>query len=192
MSCGYSKCVPSTYENNDTIETEPVISKVLPFLFIGGLVAAFRDDILTKYGITHIINATNADDRNDVYKWDGYLHVPQDCAIYEWFNPVIRFIRESRGRVFIYSSQGKNRSAVLVAAYLLVHNKRIDADGALTMVTESHPIADISIDSCLALYEFNKKRMATIILMAISRGKYGIVPDTYMLSVVMEYYSKYS
>ena len=112
---------------------------VPPFLFVGGVGAAYNGDRLQAAGITHVLNVTP----NLQNLFPGrftYLRVAVDDApdadLAAHFDACTAFIdaaRDAGGRVLVHCYQGVSRSVAVVCAYLVV-TMRVDAATALDMV----------------------------------------------------------
>lgn len=126
---------------------EPVLSRILGHLFLGGQKPAMNKAMLQEAGITHVLNcAGGACDNyfpNDfVYKtYDIGDGVSEDIACL--FFESLEFIEEavrSKGKVLIHCHQGISRSTAFVICYLMWKNNW-DYEPAFNFIKELRYIA---------------------------------------------------
>ena len=106
-------------------------SKLLDFLYVGGLYQATDVIFLQELGITHIINCatgacqTGPDFYGQEFKYIGFsAQDDEEYDIMQHFDEVYSCIEDARkneGKVFIHCSGGVNRSVTLAVAYIMVH-----------------------------------------------------------------------
>ena len=96
-------------------------------IFIGGLHDASSDQLLSKLGITHIINCSQTSYKRD----PRYHYLSLECAddlkqsLAEKLKPAFSMIddaKSSGGKVLVHSYAGVSRSAAIVIAYLMQLN----------------------------------------------------------------------
>jgi dual specificity MAP kinase phosphatase len=99
-------------------------TEITPNIFIGGLHDASSDELLTKLGITHIINCSRTPYKRD----PKYKYLPLECAddlkqsLAEKLQPAFDMIDETKrdgGKVLVHCYAGISRSAAIVIAYLM-------------------------------------------------------------------------
>ncbi|KAL7697708.1 Dual specificity phosphatase catalytic domain/Protein-tyrosine phosphatase [Lotmaria passim] len=108
---------------------QPEVTEVLPYLFVGGeLAARDRAQLLLK-GITHVVNTVNW--CLDSFYPDAFhyltlnLNDAADEPIFSLFAVVNAFVEKARrtngnnGRVFVHCQQGVSRSCTFVIAYVM-------------------------------------------------------------------------
>lgn len=106
---------------------------VLPGLFIGALEAARNINALTVAGITHVLTLGMGMDLPEVEKRLESHRViavedkaSEQTSLAAHLNECMDYIHDCRasgGKVLVHCLAGRSRSASIVAAYLMVHNK---------------------------------------------------------------------
>ena len=107
------------------------ISEIVPGLFVGDIFAAYDLETLQKHKISAILNLTDQIPCNFPNHFQ-YKKLPIEdsskCDISQYFQECCEFIHkhlvEEKTSVFVHCSYGKSRSATIVAAYLMVHQKK--------------------------------------------------------------------
>jgi len=121
---------------------------VLPGLFIGALEAARNINALSVAGITHVLTLGMGMDLPEVEKrLESHRviavedKVSEQTSLATHLNECMDYIHECRasgGKVLVHCLAGRSRSASIVAAYLMVHNK-CGVDEALTQLRLVRP-----------------------------------------------------
>jgi len=159
------------------------MAEITDFLYLGGLAAARMEDILTKKGITCVINASiEAPDVNyeSIKTTRIKLEDNATCNIGVHFDIVadkIDKVRRERGKVLVHCVAGISRSATLVLAYLMKYHKMKLID-AHTYVKEKRPLIRPNPGFWKDLVDFEKKlfRKNTVDMV---ESKFGLVPSIY-------------
>lgn len=105
---------------------EPLLSRILDFLFLSSRIPTANKDLLRHYGVTHILNCAGDHCTNhfpDDFNYKTYYISDSSgeditCLFYE----TIDFIEDARqhgGKVLIHCSQGVSRSSSFVIVYLM-------------------------------------------------------------------------
>ncbi|KAM3935840.1 serine/threonine/tyrosine-interacting-like protein 2 [Leptodactylus fuscus] len=122
------------------------VDEVWPNVFIAEKSVAVNKGRLKRMGITHILNAGH---NTTVYTGPNfytgmeiqYLGVEvddfPDCDISKFFRPAAEFLDEAlltyRGKVLVNSEMGMSRSAILVAAYLMIFHHMTILEALMTL-----------------------------------------------------------
>ncbi|XP_027519302.1 inactive dual specificity phosphatase 27 [Corapipo altera] len=131
----------------DRLETpRDAVDEVWPNVFIAEKSVAVNKSRLKRLGITHVLNAAHG---TGVYTgpsfYNGlniqYLGIEvddfPDMDISKHFRPAAEFLDEAlltyRGRVLVSSEMGISRSAVLVAAYLMIYHHMTILEALMTL-----------------------------------------------------------
>ena len=114
------------------------MSKIVPHIFLGGVADAFYNDaFLKRHNITVVINMAREVSKNPSFR-GKYIHVPildnltrtQNIAMYKALPKLVRYldkqVKEGQN-VLVNCAMGMQRSATLVAAYLMyIHGWSLD------------------------------------------------------------------
>ncbi|XP_061224753.1 serine/threonine/tyrosine-interacting-like protein 2 [Neopsephotus bourkii] len=131
----------------DTLETpRDAVDEVWPNVFIAEKSVAVNKSRLKRLGITHVLNAAHG---TGVYTgpafYNGlniqYLGIEvddfPDMDISKHFRPAAEFLDEAlltyRGKILVNSEMGISRSAVLVAAYLMIYHHMTVLEALMTL-----------------------------------------------------------
>ncbi|KFP81942.1 PREDICTED: inactive dual specificity phosphatase 27 [Acanthisitta chloris] len=131
----------------DRLETpRDAVDEVWPNVFIAEKSVAVNKSRLKRLGITHVLNAAHG---TGVYTgpsfYNGlniqYLGIEvddfPDMDISKHFRPAAEFLDEAlltyRGRILVSSEMGISRSAVLVAAYLMIYHHMTILEALMTL-----------------------------------------------------------
>ncbi|KAG5501070.1 hypothetical protein GH5_04663 [Leishmania sp. Ghana 2012 LV757] len=107
--------------------SQPEVTEVLPYLFVGGEDAARDRAQLLRKGITHVVNTVSWCIDNFFPNLFRYLSLSlsdaADEPIFSLFAVVNAFIEDAlerhQGRVFVHCQQGVSRSCTFVIAYIM-------------------------------------------------------------------------
>ncbi|NXN24079.1 DUS27 phosphatase, partial [Nycticryphes semicollaris] len=131
----------------DRLETpRDAVDEVWPNVFIAEKSVAVNKSRLKRLGITHVLNAAHG---TGVYTGPGfynglniqYLGIEvddfPDMDISKHFRPAAEFLDEAlltyRGKILVSSEMGISRSAVLVAAYLMIYHHMTVLEALMTL-----------------------------------------------------------
>ncbi|NXW44263.1 DUS27 phosphatase, partial [Nyctiprogne leucopyga] len=131
----------------DRLETpRDAVDEVWPNVFIAEKSVAVNKSRLKRLGITHVLNAAHG---TGVYTGPGfynglniqYLGIEvddfPDMDISKHFRPAAEFLDEAlltyRGKILVSSEMGVSRSAVLVAAYLMIYHHMTILEALMTL-----------------------------------------------------------
>ncbi|NWQ75552.1 DUS27 phosphatase, partial [Columbina picui] len=131
----------------DRLETpRDAVDEVWPNVFIAEKSVAVNKSRLKRLGITHVLNAAHG---TGVYTGPGfynglniqYLGIEvddfPDIDISKHFRPAAEFLDEAlltyRGKILVSSEMGISRSAVLVAAYLMIYHHMTILEALMTL-----------------------------------------------------------
>ncbi|NXF62798.1 DUS27 phosphatase, partial [Ciccaba nigrolineata] len=131
----------------DRLETpRDAVDEVWPNVFIAEKSVAVNKSRLKRLGITHVLNAAHG---TGVYTGAGfynglniqYLGIEvddfPDMDISKHFRPAAEFLDEAlltyRGKILVSSEMGISRSAVLVAAYLMIYHHMTILEALMTL-----------------------------------------------------------
>ncbi|NXG72187.1 DUS27 phosphatase, partial [Baryphthengus martii] len=131
----------------DRLETpRDAVDEVWPNVFIAEKSVAVNKSRLKRLGITHVLNAAHG---TGVYTGPGfynglniqYLGIEvddfPDMDISKHFRPAAEFLDEAlltyRGKILVSSEMGISRSAVLVAAYLMIYHHMTILEALMTL-----------------------------------------------------------
>jgi len=125
VDCNYSK--PRFQRSKSSYNSLPAPAEILPGLYLGCAKDAASEEVLSKYGITHILNVTP--NLPNVFESDSRYCYKQIPIIDHWsqnlsqfFPEAIQFIDEARSRgngVLVHCLAGISRSVTLTVAYLM-------------------------------------------------------------------------
>merc|ERR1719376_1690623 len=125
VDCNYTK--PRFQRSKSSYTSLPAPAEILPGLYLGCAKDAASEEVLSKYGITHILNVTP--DLPNVFESDSRYCYKQIPIIDHWsqnlsqfFPEAIQFIDEARSRgngVLVHCLAGISRSVTLTVAYLM-------------------------------------------------------------------------
>jgi len=126
-----------------------IINEIMPRLFLGDLCAATNKTVLTKFGITHLVDASGHNHvRVPSISYHEVHVVDTDSAnIKDHFEASNRFIHDALvdpdSQVLVHCFRGVSRSATLILAYLLRQDVLGDRtlDELLAFVRESRAAA---------------------------------------------------
>ncbi|XP_056185975.1 serine/threonine/tyrosine-interacting-like protein 2 [Falco biarmicus] len=131
----------------DRLETpRDAVDEVWPNVFIAEKSVAVNKSRLKRLGITHVLNAAHG---TGVYTGPGFyngLNIQYmgievddfpDMDISKHFRPAAEFLDEAlltyRGKILVSSEMGISRSAVLVAAYLMIYHHMTILEALMTL-----------------------------------------------------------
>eukprot|EP01059_Diplonema_ambulator_P020949 TRINITY_DN348_c1_g2_i2.p1 TRINITY_DN348_c1_g2~~TRINITY_DN348_c1_g2_i2.p1 ORF type:complete len:280 (+),score=59.88 TRINITY_DN348_c1_g2_i2:85-840(+) len=106
-------------------DSDHFASRILPWLYLGGVRDTENPNLLREHGITHIVDLTP---ESNATHWKGisYLPVPvqdhSDQQITPHFNKIIAFIesaKQNNTAALVHCRLGISRSATAVIAYLM-------------------------------------------------------------------------
>jgi len=130
IDCGYSK-PPRFQRSKSSYNSLPAPAEILPGLYLGCAKDAASEEVLFKYGITHILNVTP--NLPNVFESDSRYCYKQIPIIDHWsqnlsqfFPEAIQFIDEARSQgngVLVHCLAGISRSVTLTVAYLMHTHK---------------------------------------------------------------------
>lgn len=159
------------------------VAEITDFLYLGGLAAARMEDVLTKKGITCVINAAvEAPDVNykSIKTTKIKLEDNATCNIGVHFDLVadkIDKVQRERGKVFVHCMAGVSRSATLVLAYLMKYHrmKLIDAH---TYVKKRRPLIRPNPGFWKHLVDYERKLFHKNSIDMVE-SKFGLIPSIY-------------
>jgi hypothetical protein len=120
-----------------------VLDQILPNVFLGSESQAYKDDLLKKYGITHILPVGASLSRKfpeqfsyiwkfiDVldFEHEDLLSHFEDC--FDFVDEVV----EQGGKVLIHCAAGVSRSPTVMVGYVM-YKKKMSAEEAMAFVKE--------------------------------------------------------
>lgn len=159
----------------------PSMSLVAPGLFVGDEVAASSDAMLSREGVTHILNCTaklnpTLEQGGGSY---GYLRLnlmdnASDLPRMKWaLRAGVDFIRNAiraGGRVLVHCHRGISRSATLAMAYLIEEEQR-PADSVFDTVKHHRAVCDPNFTYWCAMKEWENQVLRPAVL---ARSKSGL------------------
>lgn len=108
------------------------ISEIVPGLLAGGYLAARDIAVLRGSGVTHLLSLR--EERAEGIEDLEYLNLPMsdsgDSVLCEVASNAARFIdaaRDAGGRVLVYCDMGVNRTAAVIAGYLILKGWSLEA-----------------------------------------------------------------
>lgn len=115
------------------------MSKVTDHLYISGYSSAANRFLLSKLGISHIVNMAY-EYRNAFPERYSYLHIPAKDVLSErlgpWFHEIAVFVADAKangGRALVHCQLGISRSATAVLACLII-NERMKLSDAFRLL----------------------------------------------------------
>ncbi|CAL8077307.1 unnamed protein product [Calicophoron daubneyi] len=125
------------------------VSKILPFLYLGNARDAQDVDLLSRLGVTHIINVTDSLPIGFAnFAKFKYLHLQASDTTHQdllpAFDGAVSFIeeaRKSKGTVLVHCLAGVSRSVAIVMAYILYSCPKYTVLNALEFVQSRRPVA---------------------------------------------------
>ena len=127
-------------------------------LYLGNKAAAKDLDMLTKLGITHILNATKEIECHHP-KAFTYLQISirdGDEHLSDHLEKAIQFIKEGK-KVFVHCAKGASRSASMVIAYLM-RTKNWSYGRGFNLVKKKRPVIKPHFNFKQTLSNFNSRR----------------------------------
>ena len=122
------------------------ISEIVPGLLAGGYLAARDIGTLRRGGVTHLLSLR--EERPEENEGFESLHLPMsdsgDSSLSEVATSAARFIdtaRDAGGRVLVFCDLGVNRTAAVIAGYLIL--KGWTAEAAIERVSQARPVISI-------------------------------------------------
>ena len=134
------------------------------FLFVGSYGSVQNPQILSGFGITHVLCVAEGLGASDVLSTHGFecldLGVPDspDYRIESLFIPAFAFInsaREHGGKVLVHCFQGKSRSVTICCAYLMKYFE-MGFVPALDLIRQSRKNAAPNLGFIVALRKYEK------------------------------------
>jgi protein-tyrosine phosphatase len=124
------------------------LSEIIPSLYVGPWALAREKETLQKYGITHIVNASQIPGRftEDFNYLTVNIEDDEKVDINQHFTKVSRFINNAimeGGKVLVHCLAGMSRSPTLVIAYL-VQKRNMTLVDAMALVKAKRCIMDIN------------------------------------------------
>lgn len=128
-------------------------NEIIPGLFLGDMKAAKDEKFFKKHNIKAVLNCT-VDvpnffrSKNDI----EYMRIPVEDSLnekdlkkmYRYYHAALEFIHKNldieKKNVFIHCWQGIQRSASVVAIYLM-WSRKMDSDDAYDFIIENRPVA---------------------------------------------------
>ncbi|XP_068702765.1 dual specificity protein phosphatase 14-like [Montipora foliosa] len=159
------------------------MAEITDFLYIGGLAAAKMEDSLTKKGITCVINAaTESPEINyeSIRTTRIKLEDNPTCKIGVHFDLVadkIDRVQRERGKVLVHCIAGVSRSATLVLAYLMKHQKMKLID-AHAYVKKRRPLIRPNAGFWKDLVDYERKLFHKNSVDMVE-SKLGLIPSIY-------------
>ncbi|CAL9687962.1 unnamed protein product [Knipowitschia caucasica] len=128
------------------------VDEVWPGLYIGNVAVAQNKNALCKLGITHVLNAAHSKqgsigDQRFYGDTCVYFGIPAEDSenfdLSQYFKPAAEFIhaalKAKDGKVLVHCIMGMSRSASLVVAYLMLH-QRLTLPNALKHIIQKRAI----------------------------------------------------
>lgn len=133
------------------------------FYVIGSADAAMDKELLTKYGVTHILTVAPLKDykpplSNTRHMCLNILDLPQ-TELSDYYMQAFTFIEEcisSNGKVLIHCNAGVSRSAAILIAYLM-KTQTLSYDAAWSIVKEKRPNINPNIGFIFQLKNYEKQ-----------------------------------
>ena len=157
-------------EAPDESSAPEVMSKIKPWIFLGGLADALDSDFLHTKGVTHVLNVAKECESNGAAESesgeneDKYLklelsdHADEDIEK-KGFDAAFDFIngaKEKGGKVLIHCQRGISRSATITIGYLM-DSDRLSLDQAFAFVRRRRPIINPHLGFQLVLESYYAK-----------------------------------
>jgi len=138
----------------------PGPTELRPGLFLGSLYDALDAPLLLAKGITHVVNATQAEmPQDNLRRLDVRVDDDLDADIYPHFSAVCDFVEsalESGGRVLVHCEQGISRSAALLSAHVMRQRGRTALE-ALRSLKSKRQIVDPNPGFLQALLDWERQ-----------------------------------
>ncbi|XP_051943071.1 dual specificity protein phosphatase 18 [Hippocampus zosterae] len=136
------------------------LCEITPTLFLGGADAALNGAMVTRKGITLMVNATLSHPC-PAYPGVQVLRVPvrdlPDARLGDHFDPVGRRIHSNRtGGTLVYCAAGRSRSPALIMAYLMKY-RGVTLRQAHLWVRNSRPCVSINIGFWEQLLSYERR-----------------------------------
>ena len=136
------------------------ISQIDENIFIGNISAATNKELLTSYGITHVMTALpvfypphpNTFNYHFVKSYDIEFYPLQ--SYFKESNEFIHNAIKNNGRVFIHCKAGISRSVTLAISYLLSTNRDATPEAMLEYIRMKRPIANPNYGFMKQLHSF--------------------------------------
>lgn len=94
------------------------------------------DRLRSKYGITHFLSCNGSNPKLPDFETKVLdIEDEEDEDIMQHFEEANKFIENASGRVFIYCTAGRSRSATILTAYLM-KNRSLSVEQALDVIRE--------------------------------------------------------
>ncbi|VDN58311.1 unnamed protein product [Dracunculus medinensis] len=170
------------------------ISEIIPGLFICG-VTALKREILDRYGISFIINATtevpNLRSLGHIPRVKLWLEDTPQANIYqhlEIYSDQIERILSDGGRVLVHCVAGVSRSASICLAYLTKYKCRSLRD-AYRLMSLKRPLVRPNLGFWRQLIQFEqeiKRSVGSVRLILVDSQPENYLPDVYLRKVYDE------
>lgn len=139
------------------------INKVLPGLYVGGILGTNRQQLLSEKKITHVLSILDSriEDKDFTHKFiKASDSVTEDLK--RFFPECVDFIHECRcggGSVYVHCAAGISRSSTMVIAYLMTVST-LTAEEALCVVRYCRKIANPNYGFMKQLKEYEETTLA--------------------------------
>lgn len=121
------------------------ITRVLPHLYLGSQSDALDQEVITRNGITHLLNISCSCPKPSFVPDSHFLRIPINDSysdkILPWLQPATEFIDKAElvnGKVLVHCLAGISRSAAIAIAYVM-STMGLPLDDAYRFVKEKRP-----------------------------------------------------
>ncbi|XP_078507112.1 dual specificity protein phosphatase 8-like [Lissotriton helveticus] len=121
------------------------ITRVLPHLYLGSQSDALDQEVITRNGITHLLNISCSCPKPNFVPDSHFLRIPINDSysdkILPWLQPATEFIDKAElvnGKVLVHCLAGISRSAAIAIAYVM-STMGLPLDDAYRFVKEKRP-----------------------------------------------------
>jgi hypothetical protein len=138
-------------------------TKVLDWLYVGGLKVAENRELLVGMGISHVVNACapttpNLFPESFTYRAVFINDAPSEEIVAHLY-PVLAFMEEARAggrKVLVHCTQGVSRSCSMCIAYLMLH-QRMEYDEAFNFVKARRGVCNPNPGFCSKLVRWGRR-----------------------------------
>ncbi|KAI6184229.1 Protein-tyrosine-phosphatase [Aphelenchoides bicaudatus] len=181
MSCSVSQPMLNNRVSGDDNVDAP-ITQVLDFFFLGSQQDAQNPTILKKFGITRVINLSDAP-KSDLIEPDNFLRIPirdsHDAKILPHFDEAFEFIEEARRtnqKILVHCLAGISRSPTLCIAYIM-RSKGWTCDKAYKFVKSRRPSVSPNLNFVGQLFLYEEHLRKQEILPPCIRPRSNVIDD---------------
>ncbi|XP_037373252.1 dual specificity protein phosphatase 8 [Talpa occidentalis] len=156
------------------------LTRILPHLYLGSQKDVLNKDLMTRNGISYVLNASNSCPKPDFICESRFMRVPINDSYCEkllpWLDRSIEFIDKAKlssCQVIVHCLAGISRSATIAIAYIM-KTMGMSSDDAYRFVKDRRPSISPNFNFLGQLLEYER----SLKLLAALQGEGGPRPGT--------------